>query len=57
MTRPQARITNPRPSVEEMVRELDIPEARQKELRVLVKSARKKWRTQKRNGRRSLSRR
>jgi hypothetical protein len=57
MTRPQARITSPRPSVEEMVRELDIPETRQKELRVLVKSARKKWRTPRRDGRRSLSRR
>jgi hypothetical protein len=54
MARPVAHITTPRPSFEEMARELGVPEAREKELRILVKNFRKKMRTQKRNGRRPL---
>jgi hypothetical protein len=57
MARPVAHITTPRPSFEEMARQLEIPEAREKELRVLVKNFIKKRRTQKRNSQRSPSRR
>jgi len=53
MARPVARITTPRPTLEEMVRELGIPRARQKELRVIVNEGWKKWRAEKRNGRSS----
>jgi hypothetical protein len=51
MARPVAHLTAPRPSLEEMVSELGIPERRQRELGALVNEARKKWRIRKRTTR------
>jgi hypothetical protein len=53
MARPVAHITIPRPTLEEMLKELAIPLSRQKELDALVREARKKWRAPKRKNRSS----